>query len=126
MDTVLLKEVGGTYGRFYMSTVGLGIIYGERAENANSSTWKCFVDNTDCKIEGTATEEVEASTIALYPNPFEESFSFTAEGEYEVINTMGQIIERGEAYGTTTLGEAWKSGLYVLKTNGKATKIMKK
>lgn len=115
-----------TYGRFYMSTVGLGIIYGERAENATSSTWKCFVDNTDCKIEGTATEEVEASTIALYPNPFEESFSFTAEGEYEVINTMGQIIERGEAYGTTTLGEAWKSGLYVLKTNGEATKIMKK
>lgn len=115
-----------TYGRFYMSTVGLGIIYGERAENATSSTWKCFVDNTDCKVEGTEIEEVEAPTILLYPNPFDESFNFTAEGEYEVLNTLGQVIEQGEAQGTVTMGQTWKQGLYILKMNDKATKIMKK
>lgn len=115
-----------TYGRFYMSTVGLGIVYGERSENATSSTWKCFVDNTDCKIEGTSVELVEVATIDLYPNPFEESFTFTAEGNYQVVNGMGQIIEQGEAFGEMTLGQSWRPGLYILQMDGKATKIFKK
>jgi len=41
------------YGRFYLATVGLGIVYGEPTSSATSTSWSCYVDNTDCNNAGT-------------------------------------------------------------------------
>ncbi|HOU67278.1 MAG TPA: hypothetical protein PKW49_01675 [Paludibacteraceae bacterium] len=115
------------FGRFYMSTVGLGIVYGELAEKATSSEWKCFVDNTDCKIEDTNVKEPlnGLKAINIYPNPFVESFTLQSVGEYTVSDITGRQIEKGWSDGDSKLGYDWTSGFYTINTNGEAIKVLK-
>lgn len=118
------------YGRFYMSTVGLGIIYGELAENASSSSWSCFIDDTECKIESSDVDDVangaaDFSSFA-FPNPFDESFVLRGEGDFVVADAIGQIVEAGTADGEVTLGANWASGLYVVFVDGQTFKVAKK
>jgi len=40
-----------TYGRFYLATVGLGIVYGEPSSSATATSWSCFVDETVCNAD---------------------------------------------------------------------------
>ncbi len=115
------------YGRFYMSTVGLGIVYGELTSNATSSNWNCFVDNSECKPERTSIKEESTENPAsfAYPNPFYSSFNLDIAGEYVVVNMTGQIIEKGKSSGSTSLGNSWSTGVYFVKINGKTIKMIK-
>lgn len=116
-----------TYGRFYMSSVGLGIIYGEISDNATSSVWKCFVDNTNCKKESTSVENKwSESAFIAYPNPFDKNVTVEVEGEYFVTNTLGQVIEKGILAKGQNIGDNWEPGVYILKSDGNSTKLFKK
>ncbi len=112
------------YGRFYMSTLGLGIVYGEPTAMAEPSTWNCFVDNSECKI--TSTAEVKAGNeTQVFPNPFFESFTIQGEGDYRVMNSLGQLIEAGTLNGSAELGQGWVSGIYFVSVNGSVQKVIK-
>lgn len=114
------------YGRFYMSSIGMGIVYGEPQESATSSKWECFTDNTDCKIDETNVASISSEKTNLYPNPFTDQFSVDAKGYYSVTNIIGQTIECGKLQGNTLLGKNWHKGVYFISINGKVQKIIKR
>ena len=113
-------------GRFYMSTVGMGIVYGDLASNFESSNWKCYTE------EGTAIEEAAANgnaddeIRAVSPNPFSATFSINESGEYEVYNAVGSLIEKGKYNAGQDMGSTWSTGLYLVKINGNTYKVSKR
>ena len=114
-----------TYGRFYMSTVGLGIVYGERTENATPSQWNCYVDNTDCKVDYTLVEETKQSDNIAYPNPFNVTVTIKGNGQYHVTNALGQTVEHGTLSDEKEIGANWLPGLYIIQTDHGYSKVVK-
>lgn len=122
-----------TYGRFYMSTVGLGIVYGDLAATKTEASWTCFVDNTECKVEPNPNpvgiNPAQPSNRAMIeggPNPFTETFTLKTSGAYSVTNIAGQIIEHGISNGNTPMGSTWNAGIYFIKINNSIIKVIKK
>ncbi len=114
------------FGRFYMSSIGLGIIYGEEAATAVPHTWECSTIVSDA-CDASDAENVEAeSTMVVYPNPSSSDFTFAVAGEYELVSALGQTIASGVAEAGNTFGANLPSGIYFLKMNGEAFKIVKK
>ncbi len=71
-------------------------------------------------------EQVDAITETIvYPNPTSTAWTINAEGDYVVTTMLGQVVEFGEAEVGTQIGDNYPSGVYVLKINGTATKIVK-
>ena len=114
-----------TYGRFYMSSIGLGIIYGEISENHQETTWNCFIDNTECKKQSTSVDEICSTKFQVSPNPFTFSCTLTGNGEYSVTNLLGVIVEKGTVNGQLSTGEQWTPGIYFILFNDKTTKVIK-
>ncbi len=114
------------FGRFYMSSIGLGIIYGEETATAIPHTWECTSVVSD-KCDASDVDDVEAEkSMVVYPNPSNSEFTFTVGGEYELISALGQTIEAGRAEVGQTFGANLPSGIYFLKMNGEAYKVVKK
>lgn len=113
------------FGRFYMSSIGLGIIYGDLAENAKASQWSCFEDNTECKIATEVNESI-ADATSVYPNPFSSDFSINETGNYVVNNITGDVVENGVANEGAKLGANWPTGFYFVTINGKTFKVVKR
>ena len=114
-------------GRFYMSTVGLGIVYGELAENATATQWKCFVDNTDCNpTVGIQNNLSLEAPVVVSPSFSESSFNILVPGSYIVTDILGNCIEQGVSDGNTSIGEEWSNGIFILSINGKTFKLLKK
>jgi len=110
-----------------MSTVGLGIIYGELAENATSTQWKCFVDDTDCNPTVDIKNSLSVDDlIVVSPSFSESSFNILIPGRYVVTDLLGNCIEQGVSDGNTSIGEEWNSGIFILSINGKTFKLLKK
>ena len=65
-----------------------------------------------------------AETI-VYPNPTSTAWTINLEGDYVVTTMLGQVVEFGEAEVGTQIGDNYPAGVYVLKINGTATKIVK-
>lgn len=61
----------------------------------------------------------------VYPNPTSTAWTINTEGDYVVTTMLGQIVEFGEAEVGTQIGDNYPAGVYVLKMNGTATKIVK-
>ncbi|MFA6884472.1 MAG: T9SS type A sorting domain-containing protein, partial [Paludibacteraceae bacterium] len=95
---------------------------------ATASEWKCFEDNTDCKVEHTGIGESssESERFIAYPNPFVESFSLKTIGTYNVTNITGMEIENGWSDGDAELGTGWPSGFYTIRINGNIIKVIKR
>lgn len=113
-------------GRFYMSTVGLGIVYGELAESASAPTWQCFVDDTDCSSSVEIADNSSDNLLIVYPTFSSSNFNLKVAGEYFVTDLLGNLIDSGISDENTTIGEDWKAGLYLLQINGITIKLMKK
>ena len=108
-----------------MSTVGLGIVYGERTENATPSQWNCYVDNTDCKVDYTLVEETKQSDNIAYPNPFNVTVTIKGNGQYHVTNALGQTVEHGTLSDEKEMGADWLPGLYIIQTDHGYSKVVK-
>ncbi|MBQ0157324.1 MAG: CotH kinase family protein [Bacteroidales bacterium] len=71
-------------------------------------------------------EQIDAAEeILVYPNPTSTAWTFNAEGSYVVTNMLGQVIESGEAEIGAQFGENYPVGMYVLRIEGTAIKIVK-
>lgn len=115
------------YGRFYMSSIGLGIIYGEETATAKAHTWACPTIVSEPCAESSDVEVIDAEeSSVVFPNPSDADFTFSVAGSYEVISAMGQIIENGEAVEGMKFGASLPAGLYILKIDGEAYKLIKK
>ena len=81
----------------------------------------------------TGLEEEDAATKPeLYPNPFDNSFRLSKEGEYgyKLYDISGRLLLQGHGQGETVIGSTLQSGLYLLEvqsnTGNKLIKIQKK
>lgn len=114
------------FGRFYMSSIGLGIIYGEESATAVPHTWECSTLLSE-GCDASDVDDVEAAnSMVVYPNPSSSDFTFAVAGEYELVSTLGQTIASGVAEAGETFGANLPSGVYFLKMNGEAFKVVKK
>ncbi|MCQ2190427.1 MAG: CotH kinase family protein [Paludibacteraceae bacterium] len=111
-DTAMIKFIGctdeGSYGIKTNSP---------RAANGSilcSQETLVGVDQIDAEEE-----------ILVYPNPTSTAWTFNAEGSYIVTNMLGQVIESGEAEAGAQFGENYPVGMYVLRMDGTAIKIVK-
>lgn len=82
--------------------------------------------NTDCTL---SIEEVDRSSISIYPNPFKHKFyiELKSDANYSLTNVFGQEVRKGSlVLGKNELDtESLSSGLYMLNletAEGKATK----
>lgn len=106
------------YGRVYMSSIGMGIIYGEYANKAAATASFC---------DGTNVNEAKAEkAVVITPNPFSETATLYGEGDYTITNMLGAIVEEGTANGTAEIGANLSNGVYVVLFNGNAAKLIKK
>jgi photosystem II stability/assembly factor-like uncharacterized protein len=114
------------FGQFYMSTVGLGIVYGQQLSAATSPEWKCNTDNSTCGNDPVSINEAQPeNTIQCYPNPFKKTFTLESTGEYTVVNSAGQLVEAGISNGKKLLGTSWKIGTYFVTIDNKTIKVVK-
>ena len=100
------------FGRYYMSTVGRGIAYGEPATVTG-------IDEDNF---------TESSSLSAYPNPFETSFKVNVEGEfdYTISDISGKVLSKGKATASQELGASLTQGLYLLQVNGKVIRLIKR
>jgi hypothetical protein len=68
----------------------------------------------------TYVENGPNAVTEVYPNPFTNQLTISTPGEsvyYEIIGSMGQLIESGKTNGTSIIDtENWARGAYVLRT----------
>jgi xyloglucan-specific exo-beta-1,4-glucanase len=114
------------YGRFYMSTLGMGIVYGDLAANYEAPTWNCFTDNTTCASTDVETVAAVDENSIVTPNPFTTSCSMDENGDYAVLNVLGSVIERGHYTSGARLGANWPAGVYFVRINGNVVRVIKR
>jgi photosystem II stability/assembly factor-like uncharacterized protein len=115
------------YGRFYMATVGMGIVYGDLAANYEAPVWQCYTDDSPCG--GTGVQTVAATignSVSVTPNPFASTFAMDASGDYMVLNVLGSVIERGHYASGARMGSSWSAGIYFVRINGEVLKVVKR
>lgn len=112
-------------GRFYMSTVGMGIVYGDLPSQFESPVWKCFEGVNTTGVETVANEMVDVNVVAN-PNPFSNTFSMNESGNYKVYNTLGSVVESGVYTEGAQLGSKWNKGIYFVKINENVIKVIKR
>ena len=115
------------YGRFYMATVGMGIVYGDLAANYEAPVWQCYTDDSPCG--GTGVQTVAATignSVSVTPNPFASTFAMDASGDYMELNVLGSVIERGHYASGSRMGSSWPAGIYFVRINGEVLKVVKR
>ena len=118
-----------TFGRFYMSTTGMGIVYGDEVANFEAPSWSCYQDNSTCAasdVEVVSAALTSNNAVDVYPNPFNNSFSMNASGAYIVVDVLGSVIERGNYVAGQNMGGKWNPGIYFVKIDGAVVKVIKR
>jgi photosystem II stability/assembly factor-like uncharacterized protein len=115
------------YGRFYMSTVGMGIVRGDVSSDYVAPEWPCFVDDSPCATTGVQTVAATiGNSVSVTPNPFATTFAMDASGDYMVLNVLGSVIERGHYASGARMGSSWPAGIYFVRINGEVLKVVKR
>ncbi len=97
-------EVGGTYK------------YSVYAVNANGSM--SAPTSTIVTVEFTGVEEAQNVNVNIYPNPTTGVLNVVTNAnnyEYQIINSVGQVVMSGNANGKTTVNVSELSGVYFLR-----------
>lgn len=89
------------YGRFYMATVGMGIVYGELSSSATAPSWSCFVDETECAVESNVTEQTISlqkgwNLVSFYVSPT-NSLIGTVFPNAEIVKTFDSFWKSNQA-----------------------------
>jgi choice-of-anchor B domain-containing protein len=76
-------------------------------------------------------ENIETSTIEVYPNPFENVFSLKVieNGEISIVNSLGQNVfytKNAAKNDILMLGDNWDKGVYFLRMQGISKILVKK
>ena len=74
------------------------------------------------------TDELDAETYIVYPNPFDNHLNIIIKGDFEVevYNSLGQKIISAKAYDEMIMNTSeWDKGVYIMKVNGNTIKVLK-
>ncbi len=113
------------FGRFYMSTTGMGIVYGDESSNYEAPTYSCYTKGSVAGIDEVAAE-VESDELVINPNPAAEGFSLNESGDLVITNMLGSVVAAGNYVAGTEVGAELANGVYVVSINGKTQKLIKK
>lgn len=102
------------YGRFYVGTTGMGIVYGDVTANFEAPVYQC-------SGLGTGVEDFD-SPCASDTNC---NSLLNEEGEVEIVNALGVTVFRGHHAAGEEFAVDYPTGMYVVRINGKTQKILK-
>lgn len=111
------------FGRFYVGTTGLGIVYADETASFEAPVYQCVGGNAS------GVEEVVADVangLSVYPNPTSGSFSLNENGQLVVMNALGSVVFNGSYVAGSEIGGNLPAGIYVAHINGNVQKIVKK
>jgi len=83
---------------------------------ANYSTGQSMPESVQVEVNTESVEENE-TIFSIYPNPAENVLNIVSNGqfEYQMINSIGQVVMSGSANGDTQLNVNGLNGMYILK-----------
>lgn len=112
-----------TFGRFYVGTTGMGIVYADETSNFEAPVYKCYTEGSVSSVEDVVAEAEDVLVVS--PNPTVGSFSLNEDGQLVIVNTLGAVVFSGEYVAGTEIGDNLPAGIYVARINGKVQKIVK-
>ena len=77
----------------------------------------------------TGVEEANATNVSVYPNPANGVLNIVANAnnyEYQIINSLGQVVMSGNANGKTTVNVSELNGVYFLRIIANGDVIVRK
>jgi hypothetical protein len=117
--TLLGADATAPYSYTWNNVDNGSYILNVKASNSASCTGTATAMVTVTLVTG-LSEDVEASGITCFPNPFQESFTITAPEVfgYVIYNTAGIEVEKGHANKQVTTGQQLHKGVYMVKIIG--------
>lgn len=109
-------------GRYYMSTTGMGIVYGDETANFKSPVYSCYTQ-TNCS-DPNFTQLVAADALVVTYNL--NTFSLNESGSLTLVNALGATVYAGNYEAGSEIGANLPTGIYIAHINGKTQKVVKK
>ena len=132
-DSYIVKRDGETIGTvtataFEDTVEEAGVykylVYATKANGALSAPKTVIVE-----VEITGVNEVEAMTVSVYPNPTNGILNIATDAnnyEYQLINSIGQVVMTGKANGKATINVSELKGMYFLRIVADGNVIVRK
>lgn len=111
------------FGRFYVGTTGMGIVYADETANFEAPVYKCYTKGSVSDVESVIAENVE---LVVAPNPTSSTFSLNESGRLVITNILGAVVCDTDYVAGTEVGADLPAGVYVVRLDGKAQKLVKK
>ena len=80
-------------------------------------------------LDFTGVDEANAANVSVYPNPANGVLNINANVnnyEYQIINSLGQVVKSGNANGKTTVNVSELNGVYFLRIIANGDVIVRK
>ena len=110
------------FGRFYMSSIGMGIVYGDLPANFQEPVYNC---NTLYSSTSAEMHAADSSTLSATPNPFSSTFSLGTSGTLRVFNALGTLVLCRQYAAGEPVGQELPAGIYIVNINGQTAKVVK-
>jgi hypothetical protein len=112
------------FGRFYVGTTGMGIVYADETAKFEAPVYKCNSGNMSGGEDCVAEEPV--GELEVFPNPTDGDFLLNKNGHLVIISTLGTLVYEGDYEAGTKIGANLPSGIYVVRLEGEVAKLVKK
>ena len=112
------------FGRFYVGTTGMGIVYADETANFEGPVYKCNSGNMSGVEDCVA--EVPVGELEVFPNPTDENFSLNKNGHLVIVSLLGTLVYEGDYEAGAKIGANLPSGIYVVRLEGEVAKLVKK
>lgn len=111
------------FGRFYVGTTGMGIVYADETGNFEAPVYSCR--SSQSNVEN-YTSEVATEGLKVFPNPTDGGFSLNESGDLVIVNALGMVVYEGAYTENTEVGANFPAGVYFVRINGNVQKLVKK
>lgn len=137
-NQIVAWTITDTQGYFQFQNLAGGDYYarGQRYEYQNGNDGYLNITSASTKestfrLYKTVLTDLENSELAhnainVYPNPFQDHFQFSFEGQVGITNMSGNVVyEQGHSGETRLNTSSWPKGVYFLKVGDKVQKLIK-
>ena len=123
------QTLGNTTETSYVDNVAEGGTYKYSVYAVNANGSMSAPVSVIVYLDFTGVEEANATNVSVYPNPANGVLNIVANAnnyEYQIINSLGQVVISGNANGKTTVNVSELNGVYFLRIIANGDVIVRK